>query len=96
MLKKIFTGCLIFIIGMIGYAQNTIRGTIFSQGQKGLAGSHIHIGAKTVTADANGKYEVKNIASGSLKVFVSYVGYDAIDTLVTIREDLILDFVMKP
>ena len=82
-------------MGMVGYAQNTIRGTIFSQGQKGLAGSHIHMGSKTATADADGKYEIKNLSSGTLKVFVSFVGYDPIDTLITIREDLILDFVLK-
>lgn len=95
MQKKFIVKCFILLIGVVGYSQNKIQGTIFNKDQKVLAGSHIHIGSKTVSADTNGKYEIKNIPSGSLKVFVSFIGYETIDTLVNVSDDLILDFVLK-
>lgn len=96
MLNKIISGCIFLLIGFLGNAQNSINGTILNQDHKPLPGSHIHIGSKAITADVNGKYELKNLSSSTYKVFISFVGYQSVDTLITISNQMKLDFILKP
>ena len=77
------------------FSQNTISGKITNQENKTLEGSHIHIGKKTGTTDAQGNYFIKNVSSGKVKVHVSYIGYQSIDTLVGLNSDLVLNFKLK-
>lgn len=77
------------------FSQNTISGKITNQENIPLEGSHIHIGKKTGTPDALGNYFIKNVSSGKVKVHVSYIGYQSIDTLVVLNNDLVLNFKLK-
>jgi iron complex outermembrane receptor protein len=77
------------------FSQNTISGKITIQENEALEGSHIHIGKKTGTTDALGNYFIKNVSSGKVKVHVSYIGYQSIDTLVGLNNDLVLNFKLK-
>ena len=77
------------------FSQNTISGKIINQENIPLEGSHIHIGKKTGTPDALGNYFIKNVSSGKVKVHVSYIGYQSIDTLVVLNNDLVLNFKLK-
>ncbi|MFD0777864.1 TonB-dependent receptor plug domain-containing protein [Flavobacterium myungsuense] len=77
------------------FSQNTISGKITNQENEALEGSHIHIGKKTGTTDALGNYFIKNVSSGKVKVHVSYIGYQSIDTLVGLNNDLVLNFKLK-
>lgn len=79
----------------LSFAQNTVSGKITSQGGTPLSGSHIHIGTKTVSSDVSGNYSIKKLPSGNIKVFVSYVGFKSVDTLVNISGDQVLNFTLK-
>jgi len=79
----------------IGFAQYSISGKVTNESQLPLSGSHIHIGQKTVSADALGNYAAANLPSGELKIYVSYIGYQAIDTILNLQQDAVLDFTLK-
>ncbi len=60
-----------------------------------IGGSHIHIGKKTVSTDETGSYIIRNLPSGTYNAHVSFVGYKAIDTLITLSSSIVLHFKLK-
>lgn len=90
---KIVASCLLLFC-VTGFSQNTISGKIISQDQLPLSGTHIHIGKKIISADENGNYAIKKVADGYIKIHVSYIGYQSIDTILNINSDVILDFTL--
>ncbi|MFV8356306.1 TonB-dependent receptor [Flavobacterium sp. XS1P32] len=89
----IFICCCFFCV--VGSAQNAVSGQITVSGGIPLAGSHIHIGKKTVSSDVSGNYTIRKLPTGNIKVFVSYVGYKSVDTLVNLLGDQVLNFTLK-
>lgn len=79
----------------IGFSQSSLRGTITNQNKVPLEGAHVHIGEKTFSAKKDGTYLVNKLEATATKIFVSYVGYIAIDTTITIGGDEVLNFVLK-
>lgn len=90
---------IIFILFALSFgklwSQNTISGTIMSDENKPLNGAHVHIGAKTTTTDSNGNYSVQKVSNGKTKLFISYVGYQSIDTMIVVQSTIVLDFKLK-
>ena len=95
MYKFIFVGLLFFVFCVTGFSQNTISGKTITQEQTPLDAVHIHISSKTVSTDLGGNYAIKNLPNGNLKVYVSHIGFQSIDTIVSISSDLNLNFVLK-
>jgi iron complex outermembrane receptor protein len=94
MQKKIYIFfCCCFFCG-ICFAQNTVSGKITTQGGVPLSGSHVHIGKKTVSSDVSGNYLIKRLPSGNVKIFVSCIGFQSVDTLVNIAFDQVLNFAL--
>ncbi len=85
-----------FLFCSILFSQNTVRGKITNQHGVPLSGSHIHIGSKSVSSNDQGIYLIKRLPLGVTKVHVSYIGLKPIDTLLTIKGDVVLDFVLQP
>jgi iron complex outermembrane receptor protein len=95
MQKKLLLVCFFLCIGTC-YSQYSISGKTYNSQNKLLSGSHVHIGLKAVSTDLNGVYLIKNLSNGTHKVNVSYVGYQSIDTIITISGNTVLDFYLKP
>lgn len=96
-MHKFILVCLtVFVFCVTGFSQNTISGKTTTPGLTALSEVHIHIGKKTVSSDENGKYSIKNLPNGNLKVHVSHIGYVAVDTVIELKSDLNLDFILKP
>jgi iron complex outermembrane receptor protein len=76
-------------------SQHSITGKVSTQAMTPVIGSHIHIGKKTVSSDEKGNYAIKNLPAGKLNVHVSYVGYQSIDTLITLTASIVLDFKLR-
>jgi len=74
------------------FSQNSLRGTITTQNKVPLEGCHVHIGKKTFSTKKEGTYLANRLPAGSTKIFVSYVGYRAIDTTVTILGNQVLNY----
>lgn len=87
--------CLL-LVGITGFSQNKISGTITSIKKQPLNGAHIHIADKSTASNPAGIFEFKNIPSGKQRLIVSYIGFHTIDTLLTIDDDTSVSFHMKP
>lgn len=77
------------------FSQNKLSGTIITETKKSLEGCHVHVGKKTVNTNKKGYYEIRDLPTGKLKVSLSFVGYQNIDTLVDLSRDAQFNFVMK-
>ncbi len=77
------------------WSQNTISGRITNEENQSLFGAHVHVGKKTTSTDGNGNYWVQNVPNGKAKLFVSYIGYQSIDTLIVIQSTTVLNFTLK-
>lgn len=95
MQAKSYSVFMFFWFTAVVFSQNKVSGTITTETKKSLEGCHVHIGNKTVNTNKKGLYEIKDLPSGKLKVSVSYVGYQTIDTLINVAADAQFNFVMK-
>ena len=95
MQKKIMLIFFLLIFCFDVQSQHSITGKVSTQAMTPIIGSHIHIGKKTVSSDEKGNYAIKNLPAGKLNVHVSYVGYQSIDTLITLTASIVLDFKLK-
>jgi iron complex outermembrane receptor protein len=95
MQKKIYLFFCFCFFCTFCFSQNTVSGKISTPDGKPLSGSHIHIGTKTISADAFGNYLIKRLPEGIAPVFVSYIGFQSVDTLVNIVGNQVLNFTLK-
>ncbi len=77
------------------YSQNSISGKIISQEKINFSDTHIHIGQKISNSDASGNYYADNLPFGNIKIYISHIGYQTIDTIIDLKSNLKLDFKLK-
>ncbi|WP_395054290.1 TonB-dependent receptor domain-containing protein [Flavobacterium sp.] len=94
MQKNLFGICFLLCIE-ICFAQNSISGKIYNTNNSTIVGSHVHIGSKSVSSDSDGNYSIKNLPIGLLKVNISCVGYQTIDSTITVLGNSEINFVLK-
>lgn len=94
MQQKIFGVCFLFYVGFC-FSQNSISGKIYNTDSSPIVGSHVHIGSKSVSSNSRGEYVLKNLPFGLLKIYVYSIGYQSIDSTITISGDAKLNFVLK-
>ena len=95
MLKNYLVFSLLVLFCTNVFSQNTIIGKTLTQGETPLTSAHVHIGKKTVSSDLDGNFVFKNVPSGNTTFHISYVGYQSIDTILTVKNDLKLVFYLK-
>lgn len=78
------------------FSQYTVSGKISDENNNPLTECHIHIQNKNTITQQNGEYAVFGIPKGKHCLFISYIGYEPIDTTIVVTQNLILDFKMKP
>jgi len=88
MSKKIFVFFLLILFANSLYSQNTISGKITSQGQISALDIHIHIGQKIISSDALGNYYANNLPNGKTAINISHIGYQSIDTVIDLKNNL--------
>lgn len=86
----------LLFIGFSGYAQFTLYGKVTNEKKQALTDSHIHSDYGSVLSDPAGEFVLKELPKGKLRIFISYVGYQTCDTLLTISEDFTLNIQLKP
>jgi iron complex outermembrane receptor protein len=94
MQQKFFGVCCLFCF-VFGFSQNSISGKIYSIDSSPISGCHVHIGSKSVSSNSDGAYNIKNLPFGLLKINISSVGYQTIDSAITVNGNLELNFVLK-
>lgn len=94
MQQKIFAVCCLFYFG-ICFSQHSISGKIYSTDSVPIASCHVHIGPKSVSSNSNGEYIIKNISTGLFKVSIYCIGYQSIDSTISVSENKQINFVLK-
>lgn len=93
-MKNIFLLCVMIVIYHFANAQNMVKGLITDQNNKPLPGATIFIHEldKGTVSDNDGKYELRNLPNGKIKIQFSYVGYTTkIETISLGGDMLVLD-----
>ena len=85
--------CLLFF-GTI-YSQNTISGKITDENNKTLEKCHVHISSQSINSKKDGSFIFNSIPNGTAKVYITYLGYQSIDTIIEVKGNLQIDFKMK-
>ena len=78
------------------YSQNTLSGKITDEKNQPLAGSHIHVAAFFANADESGNYAITGIPNARLQVFIEYLGYKTLDTILDFQGNSTLNVSLKP
>lgn len=84
-----------FLAGFFGYAQVTITGVISDENGLPLRDAHVHIANKTTSTDNNGNYVLSGIPKGKQKLYISFIGYHAIEETIEISTDLTINRQLK-
>lgn len=84
-----------FLVGYFGYAQVTITGVILDENGLPLRDAHVHIANKTTSTDVNGSYVLSGIPKGKQKLYISFIGYHAIEETIEISTDLTINRQLK-
>lgn len=84
-----------FLVGFFGYAQVTITGVISDENGLPLRDAHVHIANKTTSTDVNGSYVLSSIPKGKQKLYISFIGYHAIEENIEISTDLTINRQLK-
>ena len=82
---------LFFLVGFFGYTQVTITGVISDEKGLPIRDAHVHIANKTTSTDNNGSYRLSGIPKGKQKLYISFIGYSAIEETIEISNDLTLN-----
>lgn len=84
-----------FLVSFFGYAQVTITGVISDENGLPLRDAHVHIANKTTSTDSNGSYILSGIPKGKQKLYISFIGYHAIEETIEISGDLTINRQLK-
>lgn len=82
-------------------SQNFIHGTVTDENGKPLerANIQIHESAEGTVSDGKGSYLLKTYATGTVRIKVSFIGYQAVEKRLKINSEInnyLLDFNLKP
>jgi Fe(3+) dicitrate transport protein len=85
---------LIGLISLSNAQHATVRGSIFSKSGETLPYADISLKhtVRHIQTDANGHYVMQSITPGIYDLVVSYLGYQTLDTTITLAPDAILTY----
>lgn len=77
-------------------AQFNISGNV-SENNKNLSGATIRLKGKTiaVSSNENGRYEFKNLSSGSYTVVASFLGFQSVEKTINLQANATIDFTLN-
>ena len=84
-----------FLVGFFGYAQVAITGLVSDENGLPLKDAHVHIANKTTSTDANGTFVITDLSTGKQKLYISFIGYHAIDEIIEITSNVTINRQLK-
>ncbi|MDY0085499.1 MAG: TonB-dependent receptor [Bacteroidales bacterium] len=97
-----FNKIILFALAMLPLglaAQFTLQGDVITaDGREALAGAHLTLnpGNQHLVTDAHGKFEFKNLKTGTYVLNVSFIGFETEVEEVQLQQDETFSFVLKP
>lgn len=93
MQKTILLFCLLFFVNF--YCQNSVGGKITDKNNNALEKCHVHISSQSTNSKKDGSYILYNIPNRFSKVYITFIGFQTIDTIIEVKGNLTIDFKMK-
>lgn len=91
-----FVFLLFVILPNFSFSQSlTLRGRVVDEQQIPLENAHVHIDKKFALTGVDGWYRVDNLQDGEYKVSVSYIGFQTLDTVISLTEDREINFQLR-
>ncbi|HBK83096.1 MAG TPA: TonB-dependent receptor, partial [Flavobacterium sp.] len=84
------------MVSFFGYNQVTITGTVYNKNGQPLQNAHVHIAHKTTATNANGKFVLTDVPNGKQKLYISYIGYVALEEDIITESNLVIDRQLQP
>lgn len=93
-LLKLIT-CLFVLFFSKVTCQIQINGLVLNETKNPIIGAHIHCNSNNTETNFEGKFSIERVKSGKIKLFISYIGYIPLDTLLVANESKNLIFQLK-
>ena len=93
-MQKISLLFCLLVFGTI-YCQNTISGKIADHNNIPLEKSHVHISSRSTNSKKDGTYILSNLPDGASKIYITYLDYKPIDSIIVLNGNRTIDFKMK-
>ena len=78
------------------YSQNSLSGNVTDSQNRPLEGTHVHIDDLHAESLPDGSYLLPNIPAGNQRVIATYIGFYALDTIINISGNAVLNIKLKP
>ena len=79
--------CVFLLSYTLTNAQFLFEGKVIDENNNPLKDVHVHIGNETTSTNAAGFFSIRNIAKGTYKLYISYIGYETISESITIDKN---------
>jgi iron complex outermembrane receptor protein len=83
-----------FLFSIVCWSQHSIEGIITDETGLPLKGAHVHIANKTTSTLPNGAFLLEKIPAGKQRLYISYIGYQPIDTVIVVDQNLTFNYQM--
>ena len=83
-----------FLFSTVIWSQYSIDGIITDENGLPLKGAHVHIANKTTSTLPNGAFLLEKIPTGKQRLYISFIGYQPIDTVIVVSQNLTLNYQM--
>lgn len=77
-------------------AQITLKGVVTDENHTPLSGAHIHSKKSTALSDIEGNFSISDVPNEPLRVYISYIGYQSLDTVINPLSNQTFIFQLKP
>ena len=84
-----------FLFSIVCWSQYSIDGTITDENGLPLKGAHVHIASKITSTLPNGAFLLEKIPAGKQRLYISFIGYQPIDTIFFVNQSLTLNYQLK-
>ena len=96
-LKKIALTLLLWFVIVLSQAQYfTLSGVVLDEQNKPLPGCHVHCKERCHITNFNGEFAHNKVSSGEVKLTFSFIGYQQLDTIVNMDENVMLKIKLQP
>lgn len=96
MKKQMFLLALLLCGQLTSFSQFIVQGTVKDEKGNALIGANVVLNDTNygVITNSNGAFQLKTLQSGTYKLNVSFVGFELLQTIVEVQNDVVLDIVL--
>lgn len=95
-LIKTFGVFLLLVSNVVLSQHHHFSGQVFNEQEQFISNAHIHFGEYTTVSNPIGEFEFRYLYAKKYRLVITHVGYQTLDTLIDLRNDLKSKWILKP